>query len=368
MEEKAVACGWTSARALWRHFQFAYRLVVIILLVGLRYAGAQVATQQPETLLTGSNLKADDLILTADAIYVGKILKLGEQAPANATLPSTGTTVRGCQVQLVQFLRCGIYDQMAVTMVVDFGRHESIPQAGGTYVFFVTKDNTRPTSSLTMPYTAIKLLAATDENIAEIKRLVALPVNQHQLSGSMLKLPEAAKSDVTFIAQITKLGFPDADSSGETGYGGTEAKVLQVLRGSIDSPVVLDIHVLYIPHEEPPRVGRSYIFFANKVPGYTEVRKILPLTDEDVAKVKEVLPPVEDSKDPDWFFENDLPAQTALVKSDSIFVGEITKFGAKDDSDSFSYAYPGDHLSGVKIKVVRFCAARWGSPLRSLCS
>jgi hypothetical protein len=242
---------------------------------------------------------------------------------------------------------------MAVKMFVDFDKHELPPQAGGSYIFFVTRDNARPTSSLTTPYSAIKLLAATDENIAELKRLIALPVNQHQLSGSMVRLPEAAKSDVTFIGVITKLGSPDMDGPGETGYDGTEAKVIKVFRGSIDNPVVLDLRVSYNPHEEPPKIGPSYIFFTNEIPGYNEVKKILPVTDENVDKVLQALQADKTSQNHDFFSGDDLKPETALVKSDAIFVGEITTVGMQDQGYSFSYAYPGIHLCGVGVNVTQ---------------
>ena len=318
----------------------------------LESQNAPASTTPGESVkLTGSDLKSDDLILKAEAIYTGKITDMGVQDKGTPDAPYAGSTYRGAHVQLLQILRCGMYDQMAVTLTVDVTRHESIPKVGNSYIFFVTKDSAKPTSAYTVPFTALKLLDASEENVTEVKRLIALPQNQNQLSGSQLKLPDAVKCDAVFIGEIT--GVPPFGSlamAGASTYVG-KIKVSQVFDGSIDNPVSVLFWVRYNPHEVPPENGHTYIFFVSKTPGWNILNKILPATGDNIAQIKALLPPAAPSGD--FFCGDDLKAEVALVQSDAIFTGEITGMGTEDHDNSFSYAYPGFHLKHVEIKVDR---------------
>ena len=277
--------------------------LIFALCLAREVASAQTITASQErgdsVLLTGSRLKAEDLILTTDAIYVGEIIKSGARDQSETVPLFDGAILRGSQVKLRQLLRCGIYDQMAVTLSVDNSLHESLPQKGGSYIFFVLKDQAKPTSAYTVPYTAIKLLAATSTNIEEVKRLIALPSNQHELSGSLVRLPEAVHADTIFVGEVIQISPTGSlKAPGQSAYHGTKVDVSQILRGQIENPAAVELHVLYDPHEVPPEKGSAYVFFVNKIPGWNMVIKILPATNDTVTKVKDLIAQVSGQDQP----------------------------------------------------------------------
>lgn len=121
--------------------------------------------------------------------------------------------------------------------------------------------------------------------------------NEPALSGSTLRSEDVAtKADAVFVGQITHLGFSNLKALGEAVYRGLQVKVLQVLRGSVDPQSTFTLRVM-VPsissHENPPAVGSTYIFFVkkddpSKHDAYT-VLKLLPATDDNIAKVKAVI-------------------------------------------------------------------------------
>src|ERR1700677_2910219 len=174
-----------------------------------------------------------------------------------------------------------------------------------------------------------------------------------QLPGTSVELSAAMKSGIIFYGKVTDISeVGNIKAAGASAYHGTKVSVQQVLKGAIDNPAILEIHVRYRPREEPPKKDGSYIFFVDVVDGvWNEVSKIMPATDENIAKVAQLLPKGDAAQTGDFYCGGDLPAQSALVESDAIFTGEIVDPGAEDHGDSFSYAYAGKRLAGVKIKV-----------------
>jgi hypothetical protein len=88
-------------------------------------------------LLPGSRLKREDLITSADAIFLGEFTDLG-----NAGLKAAGMTVyRGSQVTVIQKWK-GAGDPVASYQmeVVWGGRGESAPDLKRHYIFFVKRD------------------------------------------------------------------------------------------------------------------------------------------------------------------------------------------------------------------------------------
>jgi hypothetical protein len=114
------------------------------------------------------------------------------------------------------------------------------------------------------------------------------------LSGSTLKSEDVmVKADAIFVGEIVEIGFPTAKAPGRGSYYGVQVKVLQVLRGSVDAQVTVTLYTTYSAHEQPPKVGNTYIFFAHKntEPGWDNytVVKLLPATDATITKVKGII-------------------------------------------------------------------------------
>ena len=140
------------------------------MILGVQISKAQntpTGSGQNEPVISGSTLKSDDIVSKADAIFVGKITAIGF-----GNLKAKGESVyRGVQVKVLKVLRGTIESSITVTLhviaVMDF--HEDPPEAGSPYIFFVKKAGALEKD----PYVVLKLLPATDDNIAKIKQLVA---------------------------------------------------------------------------------------------------------------------------------------------------------------------------------------------------
>ena len=120
--------------------------------------------------------------------------------------------------------------------------------------------------------------------------------NEPILSGSSLKSEDTViKSDAIFIGQITQMGFQSLKAAGRSSYYGNIVKILQVLRGTVDAQIKITLYVYYVSDtpENPPKTGNSYIFFVKKnAPGQPDpyaALKLLPATDDNIAKVKALI-------------------------------------------------------------------------------
>ncbi len=117
------------------------------------------------------------------------------------------------------------------------------------------------------------------------------------LSGSSLKSEDLAlKADAIFVGEITAIGGGNPKATGRSAYHGVQVKVLEVLRGSVAAQVSVTLYARFEGgiHEQAPKVGGTYIFFAHKntEPGWDNytVLKLLPATDATTAKVKGLIP------------------------------------------------------------------------------
>lgn len=114
------------------------------------------------------------------------------------------------------------------------------------------------------------------------------------LAGSTLKMEDTVlKANAIFVGEIIQEGIPDVSAPGRSAYSGVKVKVLQVLRGSVDAQVSVTLYTTYSSNEQPPKAGSTYIFLAHKntEPGWDayKVFKLLPATDENIAKVKQLI-------------------------------------------------------------------------------
>ena len=117
-----------------------------------------------------------------------------------------------------------------------------------------------------------------------------------ELSGRDIKIENAvSKSDSIFVGKISKMRLGSITATDRVAYGGVQIRVLQFLRGSIDSQSLVTIYITasHVVHEAPPEVGMPYIFFVTKNTHGTSdpytVLKLLPATDDNIAKVKQLI-------------------------------------------------------------------------------
>ena len=104
------------------------------------------------------------------------------------------------------------------------------------------------------------------------------------------------------MGEITTIGFGGFKAPGESVYRGVQVIVLQVLRGTVADSIAVTLHVVGRTefHEDPPKVGGSYIFFVEKnaqgeADSYT-VLKLIPATDANITKVKALIAAAPTSK------------------------------------------------------------------------
>jgi hypothetical protein len=121
--------------------------------------------------------------------------------------------------------------------------------------------------------------------------------NEPVLSGSTQKTENIVlKCDAVFIGQITHMRLGPPASSNVASYTGVKVKVLQMLRGSFDEQIPVMLNVLALNHEEAPTTEGTYIFFLKKESGWNIVKKLLPATNDNIAKVKALIAAAPASK------------------------------------------------------------------------
>jgi hypothetical protein len=116
--------------------------------------------------------------------------------------------------------------------------------------------------------------------------------SQVKLSGSSLRSGDLiVKSDVICVGEITTIGSPLSRATGQDTYAGVKIQISQDLKSHIDSPALVEIVVAkeHDLKEEAPELETSYIFFIKKIPGWNIVLKLLPATDDNIAKVKALI-------------------------------------------------------------------------------
>ncbi len=141
--------------------------MIFSLIFGRQILNAQDSIEVESTKLSGSDLKSEDAAAKSDGIFVGKITQIGlPNAKAAGQVAYYGN-----KVHVLQVLRGAIGAQVKVTLYVHYVSDipENPPKVDGTYIFFVKKiANPDPD-----PYKALKLLPATDANIARVQALIA---------------------------------------------------------------------------------------------------------------------------------------------------------------------------------------------------
>jgi hypothetical protein len=117
-----------------------------------------------------------------------------------------------------------------------------------------------------------------------------------KLPGSGIPVENAvAKSNTVFEGQVTELG----DEETTYPYAGhsnlhASVRVLHVLRGQLGAYEVVWIALDRTLHQEPPKVGSSYIFCVTKTHSQTisypsPVLKMLSATNDNIALAKKLI-------------------------------------------------------------------------------
>ena len=140
---------------------------VILLVAFAGFILPAIARGDNAPALTGSNAKITDALAQSDAVFVGQVKDIG----FGDFKAKGGLMFRGVQVNVLQVLRGAVGASVTVTLgVVGIaGFHEDPPTTGNSYIFFVLRKGAPEAD----PYDVLKLLKATDVNIASVKKLVA---------------------------------------------------------------------------------------------------------------------------------------------------------------------------------------------------
>jgi hypothetical protein len=120
------------------------------------------------------------------------------------------------------------------------------------------------------------------------------PQDTVTLSGHGKKNADAFKESTDIaVAVFTSLGNRGADATGEDDYDQAEIEVVTILKGNLPGKLKVFYAVLSMPgknQESPPVLGTQYIMFIQKLgPAEYEIKKLLPVTDDNATKVKALI-------------------------------------------------------------------------------
>jgi hypothetical protein len=146
----------------------ALRAILLVALTILFFAG--VACADDTSKLAGSIIKAEDALAKSDAVLVGVIADMGFKETPPTTAPSSGPTYDNVKVGVLQTFRGPAPGKIIFSTIFTAALHgERLPIVGTSYIFFLRK----VAAGSPDPYFAIKLLLATSDNIATVKKLIA---------------------------------------------------------------------------------------------------------------------------------------------------------------------------------------------------
>jgi hypothetical protein len=118
-----------------------------------------------EQAIVGRDSTVVDILIKSDAIFVGKILQIKPTDPS----AHGEVTCLANSVSVSQVLKGALGDVVSVDFKVRSYLNEKEPKIGTSYIFFVKRGGYESPNS----YTLLKLLPATDANIAKVKALIA---------------------------------------------------------------------------------------------------------------------------------------------------------------------------------------------------
>lgn len=141
----------------------AARAFLLIALAAFLFTGIVRAGDAPK--LTGSMLKIEEAVTKSGAIFVGQFTSFGKKG----AIGPGESELFGNHVKVSQDLKATFDDgaTVAFNRMTDLG--EQKPATKVLYIFFMTKNaQTEPD-----PFTVLKLVPATNDNIAIVMKLIS---------------------------------------------------------------------------------------------------------------------------------------------------------------------------------------------------
>jgi hypothetical protein len=120
------------------------------------------------------------------------------------------------------------------------------------------------------------------------------PQGSGVLSGHEKKNEDAIKGSThVVVATFSVLGYPGPGADGEANYDQAEIAVVTALKGTLSGQLKAHYIVYDMPgkdQESLPALGTQYIMFIQQLgPTEYEIKKLLPATDDNIAKVKQLI-------------------------------------------------------------------------------
>lgn len=159
----------------------AAQVILLVALVAFSFAGIVHAD---DLKLPGSTIKTKYAVAKADAIFTGQVEQEADaiftaEVEQNGVTKASGENLFcGIKIKVVDVFKGTVDSKISVSMVVKMVEPvieaAPPPQSNKTYILFVIKKTGKDND----PFTALKLLHATDDNIVMVKKLVTqLPKN-----------------------------------------------------------------------------------------------------------------------------------------------------------------------------------------------
>jgi hypothetical protein len=145
----------------------AARAILLIALVVFIPSAVVRASDNPKYV--GSTNDLPWATSKSDIIFVGTITNSGTKTQLPTTIMYAGTAYGGIKVKVLSVLRGSVGSRASVCLIVDTTVHEERPAVGGAYIFFVVPNEDQTPD----PFYALKLLPATDDNIARARKLIS---------------------------------------------------------------------------------------------------------------------------------------------------------------------------------------------------
>jgi hypothetical protein len=117
---------------------------------------------------SGSGLLIENAIAKSNTVFEGTVTELGDEEVS--IYPYTGHSHLQATVRVLHVLRGrpGAYE--VVEIALDRTLHQEPPKVGIPYIFCVTKTESK---TISYPSPVLKMLSASDENIALAKKLIS---------------------------------------------------------------------------------------------------------------------------------------------------------------------------------------------------
>jgi hypothetical protein len=123
--------------------------------------------------------------------------------------------------------------------------------------------------------------------------------NKIGFTGDDIDIKEAiSPSKLIFVGSLTNLGKVDLRGKGTFAYDMAVAVVSKIYLGNVESPVKLNIRVRNnaMVMETAPSLDEPYIFIISQKNNHNYLIKLLPATDDNIAKVKALIAAMPASK------------------------------------------------------------------------